>query len=267
MAQEVRIGAKLHNFGAAVEKVPLTECAVVAEEAGYDSVWLSDHVVLPSEVSSPYPFTDDHLIDWPVDTPFYDAVVSMSTVAAVTHRIEVGMGVLVLAVRHPLVIAKQIASLDAWSRGRIVLAVGAGWLAEEYDILGVPFETRGSRLDEWIHLLRDCWTGTPAAFEGKHFRLPEGVLRYPTPARGPDPHRWDVARRPAESRGDRGRLVPAAVPLPRRGGCDPRRHGAGPAGGARCRSGSRRPADGPAPRGTHGSRRPRTPGPRRRRRH
>jgi probable F420-dependent oxidoreductase len=100
----------------------------------------------------------------------------------VTERATIGTAVLVLPLRHPIVVAKQLASLDACSQGRLRLGVGAGWLREEFDALAVPFDGRGSRLEEWLSLLRDCWTGTPPARTATHYALPAGVLCYPTPA-------------------------------------------------------------------------------------
>lgn len=176
----MRIGAKLPSSGSGAHDVELGAIATRAEEAGFDSLWVSDHVVMPAAVSSPYPFSADGTMSWRPEEPWYDAVVAMSTAAAVTQRVEIGVGVLIVPMRNPLVLAKQIASLDALSAGRIVLGAGAGWLAEEFDALNAPFETRGERLDRWIDLMRESWTGQLEPSEGL-YGIPSELFSYPTP--------------------------------------------------------------------------------------
>jgi probable F420-dependent oxidoreductase len=179
----LRFGAKVDNYGDAVERFGLSEPAARAEAAGFSSLWLSDHVVMPSNTSSRYPFNESGAISWDAATPWYDPVVGLSVLGSATSTIEIGVGVLIAPLRHPVVLAKQLASIDALFGGRLILGVGAGWLAEEFEALQVPFASRGRRLDEWIHLMRECWTGRPGPFAGEHYSLPEGVLCYPTPAR------------------------------------------------------------------------------------
>ncbi len=136
---------------------------------------------MPSVVGSRYPFAADGKATWPSDTPYIDAMVALALIAGATARATLGTAVLVLPQRQPVELAKQAASLDALSGGRLCLGVGAGWLAEEFVALQVPFASRGERFEEWIALLRACWTGTPPAHNGAHYRLPAGVLCYPTP--------------------------------------------------------------------------------------
>jgi probable F420-dependent oxidoreductase len=130
-------------------------------------------------VRSWYPFAADGRPTWPSDAPYYDAVVALTLIAAATRRARFGPAVLVLPQREPVVLAKQLASIDVLSGGRLDLGVGAGWLEEEFEALNVPFDSRGSRFVEWIALLRDCWTGDPAPHEGRHYTLPAGVLVRP----------------------------------------------------------------------------------------
>ena len=178
----MRIGVKLPSSGPHAGRVPLAEAAQRAEEAGFDSVWVSDHVVMPRQVASSYPYSRDGAMLWNPDEPRYEALITMATAAAVTERVEIGVGVLIAPMRNPLLLAKQVATLDALSGGRITLGVGAGWLEEEFEALDAPFDTRGERLDEWIDIIRDCWRGTPRGKEYRHYRVPEGSLLYPTPA-------------------------------------------------------------------------------------
>jgi probable F420-dependent oxidoreductase len=137
-------------------------------------------------VGSRYPFASGGETPWDPEEPWYDALVAMAAAAAVTERVEVGVAVLVVPMRNPVVLAKQLASVDAISGGRVAVGAGAGWLAEEFEALQVPFDGRGRRLDEWIGLMRDCWSGTPRAHASDHYRLPGGMHCYPRPA-GPMP--------------------------------------------------------------------------------
>lgn len=178
----MRVGAKLPNFGPLPLELGVAKMCVSLEDAGFDSIWISDHVVMPDVVGSHYPFAADGKANWATDAPWYDAVALLGMMTAATTTVELGVAVLLLPLRHPVVFAKQAATLDALSGGRLALGVGAGWMAEEFDALDVPFKTRGSRLNEWIEIARACWTGAPAAFEGDHYRLPAGVQCYPVPA-------------------------------------------------------------------------------------
>lgn len=178
----MRIGVKLPHTGTAVPAPSLARHARELELAGFDSLWVSDHVVQPEVIESPYPFAADGKATWPTDTPYIEALVSLAAVAAVTERVGLGTAALVLPQRNPVLLAKQVASIDALSGGRVALGIGAGWLREEFDALGMPFEGRGARMEEWIELLRECWTGRPAAHSTAHYRLPEGTLVLPTPA-------------------------------------------------------------------------------------
>jgi probable F420-dependent oxidoreductase len=176
------LGAKVPNSGDLPMRLGIGEMARRLEAAGFQSLWVSDHVVMPTTVRSSYPFAADGKATWPSETPYFDAVVALTMIAAATSRARFGTAVLVLPQREPVVLAKQLASLDALSAGRLELGIGAGWLAEEFEALNVPFGSRGSRMEEWIGLLRACWTGDPPAHNGRHYTLPAGVLCRPTPS-------------------------------------------------------------------------------------
>jgi probable F420-dependent oxidoreductase len=178
----MRIGVKVPNSGPLPERLGIGAMAAELESAGFESLWVSDHVVLPEEIGSRYPFAEDGRATWPTDTPYFDAMIALALIAEATERATIGTAVLVLPLRAPVLFAKQAASIDVASRGRLRLGVGAGWLEEEFDALDVPFAGRGKRLDEWIALIRDCWTGTPGPHESELYHLPAGVLCLPTPA-------------------------------------------------------------------------------------
>jgi probable F420-dependent oxidoreductase len=178
----MRIGVKLPHTGSAAPAAYLARRARELELAGFDSLWVSDHVVLPDVIESHYPFAADGKATWPTTTPYLEALVSLAAAAAVTERVRLGTAALVLPQRNPVLLAKQIASIDALSAGRVALGIGAGWLREEFDALDMPFDNRGARMVEWIALLRDCWTGRPAAHSSAHYHLPGDTLVLPTPA-------------------------------------------------------------------------------------
>ena len=176
------IGAKLQNSGPLALRVGIPELARGLEAAGFESLWVSDHIVMPAAIESRYPFAADGRATWPAETPYLDALVALALAAAVTERALLGTAVLVLPLRNPVEFAKQAASIDVASGGRLTLGVGAGWLEEEFAALGVPFERRGARLEEWVSIARECWTGRPRASSSERFTLPGGMLCLPTPA-------------------------------------------------------------------------------------
>jgi probable F420-dependent oxidoreductase len=160
--------------------------AKALEQAGFDSLWVADHVVLPATIGSSYPFAADGKATWSPEAPYVEALVALALAAAVTERVLLGTAVIVLPQRNPVLFAKQVGSIAAQAGGRVAIGVGAGWLAEEFAALDVPFEGRGARLEEWIGLLRACWTGRPAAHAGERYTLPADVLMLPPPP-GPIP--------------------------------------------------------------------------------
>jgi probable F420-dependent oxidoreductase len=175
------IGAKVPNSGPLPAERGIGAMAAELEQAGFDSLWVSDHVIMPAVVSSWYPFAADGKVDWATDAPYIDAMIALTAIAAATEYARIGTAVLVLPIRQPVVLAKQAASIDVLSGGRLELGVGAGWMAEEFAALNVPFHDRGERFTEWIDLLRAVWTGQPAPFEGAHYTLPAGLHSGPVP--------------------------------------------------------------------------------------
>jgi probable F420-dependent oxidoreductase len=177
----MRIGAKVPNSGPLPVERGIAPMARELEEAGFESLWVSDHIVMPTHIESRYPFAADGKATWPSDTPYFDAMIALAAIATATKRAAIGTAVLVLPLRHPVELAKQAASIDALSGGRLVLGVGAGWLAEEFEALNVPFESRGRRFVEWVEIMTACWSGQPQAFKGEFYQLPAGVFTLPTP--------------------------------------------------------------------------------------
>lgn len=180
--EPVRIGVRLPSTGPGVAEAGVPALSARLEQAGFDSLWVTDHVVMTtSSDRSHYPFADDGRIGWDRTGPVHDAVVVMAQATAATTHVEVGSAVLVLPQRHPVVLAKQVATLDDLSGGRIALGIGVGWYREEFEALNVDFDARGAIFDEWVAILRACWTGRPGAVPGEHHTLPAGVIHEPTP--------------------------------------------------------------------------------------
>ena len=179
----MRIGAKLPSSGPLARTEHPGDAASQAEKAGFDSVWVSDHVVMPKELVSRYPFSSDGRVTWDGTDPWFDALISMAMAVAFTTSVEVGVAVLVIPMRNPVILAKQVSSLDALSNGRVVLGVGAGWLKEEFVALNSSFQSRGQRLEEWISIMKECWTGVLTGGEYEHYHLPSAMFSYPTPRR------------------------------------------------------------------------------------
>ena len=142
-----------------------------AEEAGLVRVWFGDHIVYPVEYTPNYPSPTGRLNYNPA-SPQLDVIVAMTWVCAATTRIGVGTSVMVIAERQPVWLAKQLASLDRLSNGRVTLGIGVGWCAEEYEALGVPFSRRGARTDEYIRALHVLWTEDKPSFQGEFISFP-----------------------------------------------------------------------------------------------
>lgn len=160
--------------------------ATVAEEAGFESLWTVEHVVVPAEYRSKYPYDPSGRMPAPDDTPLPDPLVWLAFAAAVTSRIKLGTGIAILPQRNPLIAAKEVATVDRLSGGRVLLGVGAGWLKEEFEALGVPFERRGQRLDEHIGAMRALWAGEKASYDGELVNFRDCTMS-PRPAGGSVP--------------------------------------------------------------------------------
>ena len=178
----MKIGVQIPNNSDKPRQIGLTKMGRLAEDAGADSLWVNDHLLMVEGGRSPYPFTPDGAIPWPMDMPWYECLTAASFLAASTSRCRIGTSVLILPQRNVLELAKTSATLDALSGGRFVLGIGAGWFAEELEALGHRFETRGRRTDEMIEVLRRCWTGRPQPFEGEEIAVLEGLVFAPRPS-------------------------------------------------------------------------------------
>jgi probable F420-dependent oxidoreductase len=194
----MQFGVLLPQFGALARGADVTQrirrVAQTAERLGYDVLWTAEHIVFPNTINTPYPYGDR--FPYPITDPILGIVATLSYVAAITTHIKLGSSVLVLPYRNPLVLAKELASLDVLSNGRLLLGVAGGWLKEEFDMLGVPFRERGRRTDEYVTLLRALWTEESVTFHGRYFDLTEAAF-FPKPLQQPHPPIWIGGSSPA----------------------------------------------------------------------
>jgi probable F420-dependent oxidoreductase len=180
----VRIGLHALGIGPGAQPEVIDAVARAAEDAGFSTLWAGEHVVMVDRPRSRYPYSRDGAIAVPADAAWLDPFVCLSFAAAATSRIAIATGILLLPEHNPVLVAKQAASLDVLSGGRLMLGVGVGWSADEFAALGVPFADRGRRTLEYVDVLRTLWRDDPASFSG-HFAAFENVRMHPKPVRGP----------------------------------------------------------------------------------
>ncbi len=154
--------------------------AQYAESLGFESVWTFEHVMVPVEYESKYPYSKDGKMGGGSDNPFLDPLIALTAVAAHTRSIRLGTGVNILSQANPLLLAKQAASLDVLSNGRFMLGAGIGWLREEFDAMGVPFERRGARFDDYVVAMRKVWSGEVVEHQSDFLNW-SGFQSYPLP--------------------------------------------------------------------------------------
>jgi probable F420-dependent oxidoreductase len=155
------------------------------EALGFDGFYLPEHPIIPVNLKSVYPGTPDGSLPEGIDH-FIDPFIGLAQASMVTNRIELGTGICLVPEHHPIVLAKEIATLDRFSGGRFVFGIGAGWLAEETEIMGVAFKRRWPATREYIRAMKELWTKDEASFEGEFVKFPP-VKCYPKPARQPHP--------------------------------------------------------------------------------
>jgi probable F420-dependent oxidoreductase len=152
----MQVGIHLPQIGRKAGPEAIRRAAIQAEELGFADVWTSEHIIIPK--GAPYP----------PSALFYDPILTLTWAAAFTKRVGLGTSVLVLPMRHPLPLAKELATLQNLSEGRLILGAGVGWMAAEFAALGVPFRERGRRMDEGITMMRAVWSQDPVSFPARH---------------------------------------------------------------------------------------------------
>ncbi|MCX7381112.1 MAG: TIGR03619 family F420-dependent LLM class oxidoreductase [Alphaproteobacteria bacterium] len=165
----MKFGIHLPHAGEQATPALIRRHAERAEDLGLEDVWVSEHIIVPRD-------------KFPRSPLFFDPVLSLTWAAAVTKRVRLGTSVLVLPMRHPLPLAKELATLHNFSEGRLILGAGAGWLEAEFAALGVPFNERGRRLDEGLAMMRAVWNDDPVTFHSRYIpAVIEGMTMTPQP--------------------------------------------------------------------------------------
>ncbi|MGF1597561.1 MAG: LLM class F420-dependent oxidoreductase [Acidimicrobiales bacterium] len=226
----MKFGLRYCNTGPYVDAARGVELVQAGEAAGFESAWTIEHTVVPAGYDSAYPYSEDGKMAGGVeDLPLPDPLIWMAYMAGVTSTIRFGTAILILPQHNPVITAKQVATLDHLSGGRIMLGIGVGWMREEFDAIGASFDDRGPRTDEYVAAMRELWTADRPTFHGQfvHFddsycrpqpvqdsipiiiggdskvaarragRLGDGYF----PARGAPAELFDLARRTAEEHG------------------------------------------------------------------
>ena len=179
-------GIGFANTGPFTSTPGAVEMAQAAEQAGFESVWTVEHAVVPKGYESTYPYSPTGKMPGNDDAPVPDPLIWLTYLAAKTTTLRVATGILILPQRNPVVLAKELATLDDLSGGRLELGIGVGWLAEEFAAIGVPFEGRGHRTDEYVAALRSLWTEDVASFSGEFTSFADCISQ-PSPVRGSVP--------------------------------------------------------------------------------
>lgn len=238
----MKFGLRYCNTGRYVDPAAAVELAQAGEEAGFESVWTIEHTVIPEGYASTYPYAASGKLGSRDDFALPDPLIWMAYVAAATQRVKLATGILILPQHSPVVLAKQVATLDHMARGRILLGIGVGWLKEEFDAIGVPFARRGKRADEYVAAMRELWSAEKPSFSGEFVQFHNAYCRPQPPAgrvpiivgghseaaakragrlgdgffpaRGAPAELFDIVRRTAEEHGRDPKAIEITVGLP-----------------------------------------------------
>ncbi len=188
----MKFGVCIPHYGRAIDTESLTEMAVRAEEIGFDSVWVTDHIIVP------------HVLpDRPPEIVYrhnmLEPITLLAHLGAVTKRVNLGTSVVILPYRNPVILAKAIATADVLSNGRVIFGAAVGWMEGEFEALNAEFEKRGAVSDEYLQLLKELWTNQTPKFEGELFSLND-VTFSPMPVQQPHPPVWIGGRSRAGAR-------------------------------------------------------------------
>jgi len=189
----VEFGISIPNFRGAAHVGTFRRVAAAAEEAGLDDVWIGDHIVLARNITSPHPYggtapitgsrpwSETGIKDMKPSDPVYEPLTLLGFLSALTERIRLALGTLVVPLRHPVVAAKMLSTLDVLCGGRLILGVGVGWIPEEYAAVNASWEDRGAVTDEYLDVMTLLWREDHPGFEGRFYSLPPDICFYPKP--------------------------------------------------------------------------------------
>ena len=196
----MKFGLRYCNTGRYIDPALAVELVQAGEEAGFESAWTVEHTVVPEGYQSAYPYSDDgKMAGGQDDVPLPDPLIWMAYVAAATTSIKLATGILILPQHNPVIMAKQVATLDHMSGGRVLLGIGVGWMREEFDAIGTPFDDRGPRTDDYVGAMRALWSQDKPTYHGEFANF-DNVYCRPQPVNGSVPiivggHSKPAARR------------------------------------------------------------------------
>ncbi|MBV9412713.1 MAG: TIGR03619 family F420-dependent LLM class oxidoreductase, partial [Acidimicrobiia bacterium] len=182
----MKIGAFIPLGTANVTPELITAVGPALEERGFESVWVAEHVVMFDDYESRYPYADTGRFPAGGDVGLLEPMTVLAAIAATTTTLRLGTGICLVAQRNPVYTAKQVADVDVLSGGRVDFGIGIGWLREEFEAVGMPFDHRAGRADEHIEIMKALWTDDPSSFDGRYYQLRECRM-YPKPAQQPHP--------------------------------------------------------------------------------
>ena len=178
------------NFGQVAGDIPtLLRLVTRADALGFDSVWVGDHIVIPRQIASAYPYSPTGTPPFRPDEPALEPLTLLSYLAGCTSRVQLGVSVLIVPHRNPLYAAKALSTLDVLSGGRVICGVGSGWMREEFDALGLNFARRGDETDEWVRIFKACWLESEPEYHGRLYAFAK-VKFEPKPVQKPHPPIW-----------------------------------------------------------------------------
>ncbi len=228
----MKFGMIFANVGPFGRPEGAAELGRICEETGIESVWTVEHVIVPGGYASEYPYSKDGKMAGGDDSPIPDPLVWLTWVGAHTTTLRLATGILILPQRNPVVLAKEVATLDLLTGGRVTLGIGVGWLEEEFNALGIPFGERAARTDEHVAVLRALWAGEAVDFDGEFTTL-RAANSFPHPAQPSIPivvggHTHAAARRAGRlgdgffpGKGDWSELQPVMRAAAEEAGRDP----------------------------------------------
>lgn len=198
----MKFGLAFANTGPFVAPDAAAALGRAAEDSGLDSLWTVEHVIVPKDYESAYPYSQDGKMPGGHESPIPDPLIWLTWIGAATREIKLATGIVILPQRNPAVLAKEVATLDVLTKGRLILGIGVGWLEEEFDALGVPFERRGARTDEYMAAMRALWASDDVTFAGDFVNF-NGISTNPKPVNASVPlhvggHSARAARRAGE---------------------------------------------------------------------
>jgi probable F420-dependent oxidoreductase len=177
---------KFGTFITSIRPERIAENIRKAEELGYESAWIGEHMIMPTRFESKYPYSADGRFPAAETAAFHDPMLALTYAAAVTSRIKLATGIFVLPIREPIASAKAVASLDILSGGRLIFGVGIGWFREEFEVIGASFADRALRTREYLELMTELFTKDDPVYHGKTVSV-SGVRFYPKPIQLPHP--------------------------------------------------------------------------------